>query len=135
MENIPPAENLHLSPARKMLADYVLRYALIEGGSTPDVVRHAAFQMASGTILLAEVLDPDRLYPDEERIEGKLLSLSVCTTAGEDIETLAIQPETGYVASSMGDALLFLDTPQGAPDFTIESFFVRHIVPASTDPQ
>lgn len=133
MESPSPQEYPLLSPERRMLARYVLHYARAEGGSTPDVMRHATIHLSEDTYLLAEVLDPDRMYhnADDQGGSTRLLSLGVYSINGDEIETLAIDPTTGHVAAGAGDDILFAESSDGAPDSAIESFFRRHILPAT----
>ena len=121
-------EYANFSEPKRKLINYVDSLALFEGGSTRDVIRHGSLELWDGMVLKAEVV---MLLPfpgeeaDETATEEMIYGLSVIDIAGEEVESVAIFTDNGYIDTSFHVYELFQDD-KGAPDYMIESFFARY---------
>jgi hypothetical protein len=129
--------NGSFSRAKLRLKNYVDGLALLESGSTPDVIRTGSLELWPGCIMVAEVLNPNPAFhpdikqliaegwvPIEEDIEP-IYALTVYDSDGNERESLAINAWSGHVIACAEESVLF-EPGKDAPDYMIESFFRRY---------
>jgi hypothetical protein len=121
------------SKPKRLLKTLVQSLAFFEGGNTPDVVRQGAEELWPGVLIVAEVLNCDPIYLDQEAYPDRIsygdypvYALTIYNDKGEEVESVQIDGISGDVVSSDDTGTPYFGPGQETPDFMIESFIVRY---------
>jgi hypothetical protein len=131
-ERIQTSETKKPSQSQQRLIDLVKNLAKTQGGDTKDVLFSGAIELWPGRTLKAHIIDDDANdvsieTVDNEPVHPIIYDLEVIDEASEEpIESISVDTGTCETTQVFEDAEPYLESPGGAPDLAIASFFDRY---------